>query len=91
MSGMSAKEDIESWDYNDVNSALVNTINAKTTITSSSTSIAKEDVAAIIAAENMKLKTKIWGEMSSLKEVIIAKARMYTKKVNKGLRTTFIK
>ena len=59
MSGMSAKEDIESWDYNDVNSALVNTINAKTTITSSSTSIAKEDVAAIIAAENMKLKTKI--------------------------------
>jgi hypothetical protein len=85
-----AKEDVERWGYNDVNNTLVNTVNVITTTANSSTSITKEDVAAIIAAENMKLKTEIRGEMSSLKEVIITEARMYTKKVNEGLRTTFI-
>jgi hypothetical protein len=85
-----AKEDIERWGYNDVNNALVNTVNAVTTTASSSTSITKEDVAAIIAAENLKLKTEIQGEMSSLIEVIITEARTYTKKVNEGLRTAFI-
>jgi hypothetical protein len=84
-----AKEDIERWGYNDINNTLVNTINAVTTTASSSTSITKEDVAAIIAIENMKLKTEIIGEMSSLKEVIITEAKTYTKKVN-GLRTAFI-
>jgi hypothetical protein len=67
-----------------------NIFNAVTTTASSSTSITKEDVAAIIVVENIKLKTEIRGEMSSLKEVIITEARRYTKKVNEGLRTAFI-
>ena len=85
-----AKEDIERWSYNDVNSVLVNTINEVTTTASLSICITKEDIAAIIVAENMKLKTEIRGEMSYLKEVIITEASTYTKKVNEGLRTTFI-
>ena len=52
-----AKEDVERWDYNDINGVLVNIVNAVTTTASLSTRITKEDVATITVVKNIKLKT----------------------------------